>query len=99
LTWCESSGELCERFRRKFVGVPPERKSSTGRPTDHEKGKNYYGKIEQTYRDVEFSPQRLRRTWVSWLIPGEDNTKPIVLSLPSDYHPAPLQIEFSVCGT
>ena len=75
LNWCPTEEELRVEFERKFFGEPPVRKSKTGIGTDSEKGKSYFSKIEDTYRDIGFSPNDVRRVWVCWVVKGDEGCR------------------------
>ncbi len=75
LNWCPTEAELRWEFERKFFGVPPERKSKTGLGTDSEKAKSYFSNIEETYRDIGFSPADVKRVWVCWVVKGDEECK------------------------
>jgi hypothetical protein len=90
--WCLSREGLKYEFERKFFGVPPKRESKTGRPTDYEMGKSFFLQIEQTYKDVGFDPDDVKRVWVCWIVKGEENSKQLNVS----YHFEQLKRDFDI---
>jgi len=81
--WCPTREELGQEFEKKFFGAPPARASKTGGKTDSEKGKSFFPQIEETYREVGFSPADVKRVWVCWVVKGEEDSKSLVLLFPS----------------
>ena len=76
--WAHSIEDLREVFDKKFRGVPTTR---AGKATDSAKGKNYFKSILRTYRDVGFTPSKIQRIFVTWIVTEEDGLKKFL----SDY--------------
>jgi hypothetical protein len=91
--WCPSRQELYEEFEKKFFGAPPVRQSKTGNATDYEKSKSYSSQIEETYAEAGFSPSKVRRVWVCWMVKGEENSKPINMQFCSKHLNKTFEIE------
>jgi hypothetical protein len=68
-SWIPSLERLREIFDGKFRGVPPKRE---GEKTDHTKGKTYLEYIIRAYRNVGFEPAKVRRIFVTWVVPDVD---------------------------
>lgn len=69
LRWVPSMERLREIFDGKFRGIPPKKE---GAKTDHAKGKSYLECIVQAYRSVGFEPAKVRRVFVTWVVPDVD---------------------------
>jgi hypothetical protein len=48
------------------------RKNGARANTDHARGKNYFTNIQRTYKAVGFTPSKVQRIWVTWVIPDEE---------------------------
>jgi hypothetical protein len=91
--WCPTLEELGPQFEKKFFGAPPERKGKTGGTTDFEKGKSYFSQIEETYTEVGFSPDHVKRVWVCWIVKGNESNKPLVVQFDSKHLNRKVEIE------
>lgn len=90
--WCPTLEELGPQFEKKFFGISPERKGRSAGTTDFEKGKNYFPKIEATYREVGFAPADVKRVWVCWIVKNHKDAKPIE----TDHHSQHLSQSFKI---
>jgi hypothetical protein len=73
--WCPTRDQLTPYFEKKFFGVPPERKSVSGKGTDFEKGKSYFDEIQNAYTSVGFNPEKISRVVVCWFVKEVRNAK------------------------
>ncbi len=68
LSWRATWANLRLKFEGKYFGIPHEK---VGPNTDHTKGKNYFAKIQKTYKLVGFTPSKVQRIWVTWVTPED----------------------------
>jgi hypothetical protein len=78
--WCPSLEQLAVGFEKKFFGACPERKGKDAGTTDFEKGKTYFPQIQDTYKEVGFDVNVVKRVWVCWIVKDQNNLKPIILN-------------------
>ncbi|QSB00610.1 hypothetical protein JWZ98_18395 [Methylomonas sp. EFPC1] len=91
--WCPTLESLSEGFEKKFFGASPKRKDKADGTTDFEKGKSYFPQIQDTYKEVGFYPESVKRIWVCWIVKDQDNTKPISINFHSRYQNSEFPIE------
>lgn len=91
--WCPTLESLSKGFEKKFFGSSPERKGKADGTTDFEKGKSYFPQIQDTYKEVGFYPESVKRIWVCWIVKDQDNTKPILINFHSRYQNSEFPIE------
>jgi hypothetical protein len=68
LSWRATWEKLKAKFEGKYFGAPKERE---GPNTDHSRGRVYYTEIQRTYKSVGFTPSKVQRIWVTWVMPDE----------------------------
>jgi hypothetical protein len=75
--WCPTLEDLEPLFEKKFFGAPPERDGKTSGTTDFEKGKSYWPQINSAYKGVGFTPSKVKRVWVCWIVKDHEKADPI----------------------
>ena len=73
LNWYESLEQHKSYFEKKFFGIPDKK---IGDNTDSAKSKNYYHQILQTYIDIGFSPDKVERVYVKWVVKESSDSLP-----------------------
>jgi hypothetical protein len=68
LSWRATWEKLQEAFKGKYFGAPRARE---GQNTDFARGKSYGAEIQRAYRSIGFTPRKVQRIWVTWVVPQE----------------------------
>lgn len=93
MEWCHTRQELPEVFEKKFAGIPPKRSGKSSGTTDFERGKLYFERIQESYQEIGFEPESVRRVWVCWMVKGEQNSEPLLIPFKPTGIERELQIE------
>lgn len=75
--WAPALEKLFAKFDHKFLGFP---RQKDGDNTDSSRGKKYLAAIRKAYRLVGFSPDNVKRVWISWKLPEELDSKKQLLN-------------------
>jgi hypothetical protein len=69
LSWRATWDGLEKKFEGKYFGAPQQR---DGANTDFARGKSYLAEIQRAYKSVGFTPGRVQRVWVTWVVPQDE---------------------------